>query len=89
MPYGYEACVAEMSRKFSKGNPTDFFHEIDLILGLVINSQVADMVLKRLVSAINLKEASTSHISDGKSKAQMENKRGQSTKWKKTRGIPL
>ena len=54
-PYRDEACVVEMSRKWSKGCLTDLLHESDLILELVTDSLVADTALYRLVSAINVK----------------------------------
>ena len=33
MPYGDEACVAEISRKWSNGGSSDIFHERNIILG--------------------------------------------------------
>ena len=53
-----------------------FFHDNDLILGLVTDSLVADTALEGLVSAINVKEAAPSHISNDKAKANMAHKKG-------------
>ena len=65
-----------MSRKCSKGSPNDFFHDSELILGLVIESLVAYTALEGLVSEINAKEAALSGTSNGKSNAKMEQKKG-------------
>ena len=75
MPYWEKSCVAEMSRKQSKVNPTDFFHDSHLILGLVTESLVADTALERLVTAINVKEAAPSRINNFKDKAKVEHKK--------------
>ena len=65
-----------MSRKQSKGSPTDFFHTCDLILGLITKSLVADTSLEELVSAINVKYSAPSRISNGKAKTNMAHKKG-------------
>ena len=75
MPYGDEACVAEMYRKSSKGSPIDVFHKSDLILGSVTDSVVADKALEWLVSAINVNKEAPSRISNGKAKEKMVHKK--------------
>ena len=75
-PYRDNACVAEMSRKCSKGGPTDVFHESDLILGSVTDSLVEGTTLERLFSAINEKEAAPSRIINVKAKSKVAHKRG-------------
>ena len=75
MPYGDKACVSEMYRRQSKGGLSEISHKIDLILGSITNSLVADTELERLISAINVKEAAQSCINNGKAKANMAQKK--------------
>ena len=46
MPYGDESCVAEMSRNWSKGGPSDILHNSNLILESITDSLVSDAVLE-------------------------------------------
>ena len=55
MPYREKACISEMSRKQSKGGPSEIFYNTNLILGSISNSLLADKVLERLISVINVK----------------------------------
>ena len=64
-----------MSRKQSKGGPSEIFYNTNLILGSISNSLLADKVLERLISVINVKEASTSLINNGKAEAKMAHKK--------------
>ena len=64
-----------MSRKHSKGNPSDIFDDGDLILGLVTDSLVADTALNQLIKSINMKEAAPRIINNGKVKVKIEHKK--------------
>ena len=75
MPYGEKACVYEMSRRQSKGGPSEIFHKSDFILESITNSLVEDTALERLISAINVKEAAPSCINNGKAEAKMAQKK--------------
>ena len=75
MLYRYKSCVAEMSRKQSKGGPSEIFHKSNLILVSITNSLVEDTALELLIPSINVKEAAPSLIKHGKAKAKMEHKK--------------
>ena len=76
MPYGDKACVSEMYRRQSKGGLSEISHKIDLILGSITNSLLADIALEQLISAIHVKESVLSCINNGKAKAKMAHKKG-------------
>ena len=46
MPYGDKACVSEMSRRQSKGGPSEIFHKSNFILESITNSLVEDTALE-------------------------------------------
>ena len=75
IPYKDKACVLEMSRKQSEGNPSEIFHKSYLILGSINNSLVEDTALELLISAISVKEAEPRCINNGKAKANMAHKK--------------
>ena len=49
MPYGGKSCVAEISRKRSKGGLGEIFHDSKLILDSITDSLVADTSLEQLI----------------------------------------